>query len=288
MPLPSIASDLGRWPLRGGEVYAACSEPTLEDALEVALDAWSDGAGAKVMATMARRCVALLGPSLRLSELRPAHGRDLLAKLEEGRAPKSVADYYGAFRRMLAIGGLDTPEWPKPQRASRRKAQEVASEEAVEAAITWLRLKGWNDTADLVHLIHHTGIRATVEALRPGALRVTTGQPAGANGEPGNADEGEDAPYDVLAIAGREVPVVDAEARAILRAAGRMRAIWAVSYTGHIHRLQKAAAAAGVPRASIEPRALRAAYGRRVLANSGGNAALVAELLGTVSVMSLR
>lgn len=181
--------------------------PTLEDALEVAAEAWSDGAGAKVMTTMAGRCVALLGPTLRVSELRPAHGQDLLERLngwsrgESGRRPlsaKAVIDYYRAFRRMLAIGGVEIDGWPRPPKLPQRKAREVASAERLEEAIGWLRQKGWGDTADLAHLILHTGLRAKVEALRPEALKVTRGDA-----------------YDVLEVAygaGRAVPVTDGEA----------------------------------------------------------------------------
>lgn len=249
--------------------------PTLGDALEAAADAWSGGAGAKVMTTMAGRCVALLGPSLPVSELRPSHGQDLLDRLngwspvESGRGPlsaKAVIDYYRAFRRMLAIAGAKIDGWPRPPRLPQRKAREVASVERLEEAIAWLRQKGWGDTADLAHLILYTGLRATVEALRPEILKVTP-------------DDG----YDVLHVAyraGREIPVADPEARKILKDPSRMSAPSLVSYEAHISRLRSAGAAEALPSGAFEPSALREAFRRRALAATGGNAALVADLMG--------
>jgi len=247
---------------------------TLEDALEVAADAWSDGAGAKVMTSMATKCVTMVDPRARLDLLSEQTAWTLLSALHRnGLSAKSVASYYGAFRRMLSLNGFETPTWPKAL-APPRKAREVPSEATIEAAISWLRIKGWHETADLAHLIHQTGLRTTVEALRPGALSLTVGRATA---------EGDSAPYDVLTVAygsGREIPVTDLEARAILQDPERMEAIWTASHSGHLQRLRKAAAAAGVPFSVIEPRALREAFRQRVLAASGGNVALVAELMG--------
>jgi integrase len=246
----------------------------LREALEAAVEHWEGRPGEANMELFARKCVEALEaagyPAVLIGNLETRHALDLLKVLQmRGLSPKTVACYYGAFRRMLALCGVTTEAWPKPE-SPKRAAREVASEETIEAAIQWLRGKGWSDTADLVHLILHTGLRVRCEAQNVGALKV---------GEGAGGDAAEVA-YDVLEAAGREIPVVDPEARAILWDKHRMACLRATPYTTHVGRISRAAAAVGVSRNSIEPASLRAAFGRRVLANSGGNLTMVQELLG--------
>jgi hypothetical protein len=220
------------------------------------------------MDTIAGHCVTLLGPPLRLSDLERSHGRDLLARLAETRAPKTVAAYYDTCRRMLTLTGVSTDGWPSPERPPKRRAGKAGPEEAMAAAIACLRDKGWNDTADLAHVILHAGVRASVEALQAGALGVV---------------ERVDA-YDTLEVTyrgcSRLVPVLDPEAREILGDAARVVALGALAYRGHIKRMWKAADATGLERDAFGMWALRAAFGRRWLESCGWNEGLVAELLG--------
>jgi hypothetical protein len=126
--------------------------------------------------------------------------------------------------------------------------------------------KGWRETADLVWMIAGTGLRYTVEVLPEGHLTC----------EPGEA-------YDTLRVAGRyarEVPVVDAHARAVLRTPERLKALRAHSHSGHLQRLQKALLGLGMGRLRGTFVAIRQAYAEEAYERSGGNRDLVRKLLG--------
>lgn len=237
---------------------AAVPSPTIADALEVATVAWS-GAGAKVMASMAGRCVTVLGGDTPMAALEARHGFTLLRILSErGLSAKSVQSYYSAFRRAMALGGLETPGWPTPPAPPKRAAMDDPG--VLAETISALEANGWSDTADLIRLIRGTGLRVQVEALA-GAFKVSLGDA-----------------YDTLSVGSEErgwrtVPVVDPEARALLREPERLAALEGVTYSGHLKRWRKANG-----RGSL--RMARTAFAETTLEATGGNAALVRNLLG--------
>lgn len=246
-------------------------ESPLRIALGVALEHWSERSGEKVMAVMARRCVEILEDAgygaCELANLEKRHAVRLLAGLRESLSKKSVASYYGAFKRMLALSEVSTATWPKAPTPP-RKTRDPISEEHAEAIIGWLEHKKWHSTADLGRLLRATGLRDNVEALASANLTLTEG-----------------ADYDVLHVKGkgdneREIPVVAADARALLRDPKRLAAMRAHSYTGHLQRWRKAVAAVGCQSRLATPHAMRHGYASEALAKSGGNLVLVQELLG--------
>jgi integrase len=202
-----------------------------------------------------------------LSSLQPRHAVKLLACLRQNLAPKSVCDYYGAFKRMLALSDKLTAAWPKAPTPP-RKTRDPLSVEDTTAIITWLDAKGWSNTADLGRLLRATGLRDNVEALAHGNLTLT---------------EGED--YDTLHVVGkggheRLIPVVAEDARDLLRSEKRMTAMRNHSYSGHLQRWRKAVCQCGVQSRLATPHAVRHGYASDVLQKSGGNLAMVQELLG--------
>lgn len=144
---------------------------TIADALTAATRYWganegNHGRGPNMMPIRAGRCASILGLSRKLSTLGAPDGASLLVGLRSsGLARSSVASYYGAGRRMLALSGLPCTDWPKAPTAPRKVLQPVDHGEVLRL-IADLEAKGWSDTASLVRLMLDTGLRVEVEALR--------------------------------------------------------------------------------------------------------------------------
>jgi len=242
----------------------ATSEPTLGDALQTASRVWARGGGAASMVSAARRCVSFLGPATALSALTGAQGfalRDAL--LAANLSDSTVINYQRAFHRMLQLSGFDPPGWPAIPSASARRGAAPSTRERA-AVVEWLCAREWRATADLVLFVAGTGLCADVEARR-GAFSVQLG-----------------AAEDWLTLAGpngRDVPVVDPEARALLRSAPRLRAMRDHSYSGHVQRLGKAAKALGFKPRHTTFRAFRSLYRQSALQRHAGSRVLVADFV---------
>jgi hypothetical protein len=78
---------------------------------------------ADMMILRARTCVDLLGGQRQGESLTIADARKILAGLtKRGLSRKSIQDYYGAFRRMLSLNGVEPcevcPVAAKPEAAT--------------------------------------------------------------------------------------------------------------------------------------------------------------------------
>jgi integrase len=65
---------------------------------------------------------------------------------------------------MLALSGRSTVDWPKAP-TPERKVREPVKEAEVEACLSALLSRGWEDTANLIRFMRDTGARVHVEAL---------------------------------------------------------------------------------------------------------------------------
>jgi integrase len=242
---------------------------TLGEAVEVATEYWRGRPGERSMGLFATRCITLLGEATALDNLGPATGVTLLGKLrQEGLSAKTIGTYYGAFRRLLTLNGVSTMGWPKAPPPQKRTREAIGVSD-LEALISWLRRKGWDDTADLAVLIRGTGLRIAREALNGAALMVTS----------------KEAGYDSLKVTGkggheRVIPVVDLEARAILRDRARLLVVRSVPYNTHLRRWKEGTAALGITSKLPTPHSVRHQYACEALRKSGGNLIMVQELLG--------
>lgn len=251
---------------------------TIRQALELASTHWDDRRGGPVMNTMATRCAALVGLTKKCESLSAADGVSLLAELRSARgpsgkslSPKSVQSYYGAFKRALALSGVSTALWPNAPIPPRRTRDKLSAGD-IERLIEWFRahrLEGYSSTADLAVLLRATGLRIDVEALDKGAVKVSLSEGA----------------YDTLHVTGkgeheRLVPVVDASCRELLRDKARLMAMRELCYSAHLKRWKKGTSALGVTSRLPTPHAVRHFYASELLEKSGGNIAMVQELLG--------
>ncbi len=250
---------------------------TLAEALKVASEHWSDRPGGSVQAVRADRCVQVLGPNVKLDALGTTQGVTLLRSLRDAKlSPKSVQDYYGTFRRMLALNGVTTTDWPKAPTPPRVKSREPIEENDLDRLIEWLDAHGSPETADLVRLLRGTGLRVSIEALAEGGLEVLPGPDTG----------GETPGYATLRITGkggheRLIPVVSHEARDILTGlSGRLHNLRRLAYRTHLDRWAKGVKALGIKSRLATPHAVRHGYATNALARSGGNLSMVQELLG--------
>lgn len=248
---------------------------TLKDALRTAVQHWEGRPGTATMATAARRCVDVLGASTEARSLGARDAVELLAALRGfGLAARSVASYYRTFRRMLALSDILTASWPAAP-IPPRKTRDALKPADLEGLLGWLRGRGWHDTADLAVLMRGTGLRVNVEALREASLTLSDG-PEGSN-------------YVVLHVVGkgaheRILPVVRADTQALLRDATRMAAMRARPYRTHLDRWSTGVRACGITSRLATPHAVRHGYAAEVLSKSGGNVAIVRDLLGHASI----
>lgn len=250
---------------------------TLAVALTVAKAHWSDRPGGSVQAVRADRCVQVLGPSVKLDDLGPTQGVILLRALRDAKlSPKSVQDYYGTFRRMLALNGVSTADWPKAPTPPRVKSREPLEERDLDRLIAWFDQHGCPETADLARLLRGTGLRVAIEALTEGGLEVL----------PSHEPQGEGPEYCILRVTGkggheRIIPVVSQDARDILTGlSGRLHNLRRLSYRTHLDRWAKGVRALGIKSRLATPHAVRHGYATNALALSGGNLSMVQELLG--------
>lgn len=258
----------------------------LVDALSVATEHWQDRPGDKVMLSMARAGVFHFGASTKCVSLGPSQGVSLLKFLRDDRklSPKSAASYYGAFRRMLALSGFQTPDWPKPPTVPRVKAREAMRGDDLKGLIEWLDTHGHPATADLARVLRGTGMRVNVEGL------ATRRSGASANGYEGRGFEviERTATYLAIRITGkggheRLIPVVDPEAIAVMTSEERLGVVQKVSYRTHLKRWNQGVKALGITTRLATPHAVRHTYGGERLKETGGNLSLVQELLGHAS-----
>lgn len=240
----------------------------LKDALQVGLSHWGSRPGGKVMGSMASTCVALVGGHLEVKSLGSVIAVGLLKGLHErGLSAKSVASYYGAFKRLVAlVDGPSTAAWPKAPTPPRRTRDRL-EEGDLDTLRQWLA-KRWPETSDLLVLMRGTGMRVRVEALTEAHCVYV---------------EGED--YGLLKLTGkggheRPIPVVDEACRALLGDKTRLAAIRDVAYETHLSRWNKGVAACGIKSRLATPHAVRHGYASEVLRKSGGDIAMVQQLLG--------
>jgi integrase len=244
---------------------------TLTDALKLAESHWAGRPGARKMSVFAWRCIEPIGEATKLATLSKSDAVAVLAHLRKTLAPKSVAVYYGAFRRMLGLAGVSCAGWPAAPTPP-RKARDPFEGEDLAKVVLWLVNRGWVDTADLVRLLKGTGARIDIEALREGGIAVIS-----------EADE-----YTLIRITGkggheRTIPVVDIEARTILGDPERLSRMRAIVYDTHRKRFQQAVSAAGVTSLKATPHAIRHGYATDALRRSNGNLRIVQDLLGHAS-----
>lgn len=237
----------------------ASKPTTVADALNLACRYWdvNDGRGRgsrgpNMMPIRATRAAGILGLSRKLRSLRADDGARLLSGLRMGGLSRSsVASYYAAARRMLALSGYSCVDWPKAPTPPRKQRQPVTSEE-VARCIDALRDHGWDDTAELVELMRDTGLRVEVEALR-GDWQARGGRLEVEAGKGGHA---------------RTIPYRGPHA-------GPLEGL---TYEGHLRRIKIAAAEAGVP--DLRPHDLRRHFVKRVYDRSGKDLRVAQVLAG--------
>lgn len=243
------------------------SAKTLGEALATASRYWEandrshsrrSSGGCKMMPIRAGRCVDILGgPKRALSSLTPSDGTKLLTELGRELSRSSVASYYAAGRRMIALaGGPSTALWPKPPKVP-RVVREPVSDASVMRLLGDLKARGWEDTAELVEVLRHTGMRVEVEALS-GPLGVSQGM---LHVEAGKGGHSRLIPGEVTAHTG-ELP----EDR-----------YGGLTYEGHLRRIRVACDSLGV---SLKPHDLRRAYAKRVYEDNGKDLRTAQVLLG--------
>lgn len=238
---------------------------TLAKALETASRYWDandrshsrrSSGGCKMMPIRASRCVELLGGGKRkLSSLTPEDGTLLLTGLANQLSRSSVASYYAAGRRMLALSGVSTVLWPKAPKVPRVVRQSVDAS-AVDQLIKGLKQRGWFDTAELIEVLKGTGMRVEVEALS-GPLGVRQGMLLVEAGKGGHQRL-------IPTQASLMVPVSD------MRYGG-------LTYEGHLRRINAMCAQLGI---SVKPHDLRRAYARKVYDDNDKDIRTAQVLLG--------
>lgn len=244
---------------------------SLADCLEIAEDHWGGRKGSASMGHFVRKAISCVpgGMDAIAEDLESAAcGVSLLASLRgEGLSPKSVQTYYQAFRRMLKLAGVDTVRWPNAPTPP-RKTREPMSNDDAGRLIGWLDAKGQGETGDLARVLRGSGLRVRIEALARDALGIIVGPDC-----------------TVLRVTGkggheRLIPVVDLGAVGVLADPIRLDAIRAIPYLTHLARWRKGVAALGITSRLATPHSLRHQYACEALRKSGGNIAMVAELLG--------
>lgn len=275
---------------------------TLKDALANALKHWEQGNGYGALASQASLCCALVGLDRSPGGITHADAVSLLSRLRSrGLSASTVQCYYATFKNVLRLSGVQVPkDWPKAQTPPRRTRDELKDKDA-QRALHWLRAKGWDATADLGVLLSRAGLRVNVEGRQVGNLTLLPQpSPPGGDGAPvevgagGGADAGqpgvpdgseEEVGFAVLHVTGkgkheRLVPVLDQEALGILRDPERLTAIQETPYTTHLYRWNKGVEELGIKSRLATFHALRHGFASQALRLSGGNLAMVQELLG--------
>jgi integrase len=204
------------------------------------------------MPARAAVCASILGRSTPLKSLTASHGAQLLKGLsDKGLSRASIASYYAAGRRMLALAGSPTHDWPNSLPPPRIARKPVTPEE-IDLLMGELAARGWEDTCELVLLMRDTGMRVNIEALRGewhregDRLYVTSGK--------GGHQ--------------RMIPYK-----------GTCRGpLMGVTYETHLRRIIKAGEAVGRP--DLRPHDLRRAFVKRVYERSGRDLRVAQVLAG--------
>lgn len=241
---------------------------TVSDALEAARRYWeanesTRGRGPNMMPIRAGRCAELLGRSRKVASLTAADGASLLVGLRSsGLSRTSVASYYAAGKRMLALSGHQCVGWPKAPSPA-RKVREGVSPEAIAELVDELEARGWSDTADLVRLMRDTGLRVEVEALRGDwSVQRTEGGGGKLVVHSGKGGHGRVIPYK-----GPHRGPGDLAPR------GEREALRGLTYEGHLRRIKATGS-------SIRPHDLRRAFVKRVYEGSGKDIRVAQVLAG--------
>jgi site-specific recombinase XerC len=202
-----------------------------------------------------------------------------------GLSAQSAQAYYAAFKRMVRLAGGNVEGWPAAPLPP-RKSRDAIKEDDLERLIEWFGAKGYADTADLAVLLRGTGLRVDVEGLSREAIRYEVPRDGAEDcGDIPGAEGAGAGAYGLLYITGkggheRVIPVVDGAAMAVLGEAARLAAIRAVSYRTHLKRWSKGVSELGIKSRLPTPHSVRHRYATDALKRSGGNLALVQELLG--------
>lgn len=250
---------------------------TLNQALEAATEYWrANTAGADIQEVRAKACAEALGDNRTVKSLTMKDAQFLLGYLRQTRnlQRKSVADYYATFKRMIALSGAPLPadfaRWPKAPTPARRTRTMLTPMQR-EAVISWLDRRGYPETGDLVAVLGATGVRVQCEALQRNSLRVR--KVAGdlllvhVTGKGGHERE---VPVDPITRAGQVLQNVD----------GRLHAMRCVPYKTHLRRFKDAVREIYGEEGLATPHSLRHSFASEALSASGGNLAMVQELLG--------
>lgn len=254
---------------------------TLAEALETASNYWpQDLSSGSVMNSRAKICAAAIGGGKVIAEkLTQKDAVKLLTYLRDTRklSPKSVADYYQTFRRVLTLSGVRTDDWPKPFGVPRRTRDAVSSDD-FERVLVCLSERGHDSTRDLAILLRYAGLRVRKEALS-GANTCRVG---------GDRVLSESIVFRVTGKGGheRQVPVVEPRALHLLDNPERMEGIHSISYHTHLRRWNAAIKACNVKSRLASFHALRHTYCTEALKASGGNLALVQDLMGHSSIQT--
>jgi integrase len=242
---------------------------THKQALAKAVTFWdAKGNSARVMTIRAEACIKIVGGlGRKLSSLSATDGTDILSGLRKaGLSRSSVINYYAAYRRMLALSGKATVDWPGAGSPARRLRTPIP-EDKVQLMLGYMYSRGRCATADLLRVLLATGSRIAVEGLKLDAGHLHT-------------DITGQAWWRVIGKGGheREVPVKDKEAVAILKDRDRMSAFQTLSYERHRQVWHEAATALGIE--GFTPHSVRHLYATQAYHQSGKNLIVTRDLLG--------
>lgn len=243
---------------------------TLAAAYAAASSYWeTKGGGSRMMAPRAALCMTILGGgTIELAKLGPSSGTNLLVGLHaHGLGKASIASYYAAFRRMLALAGHATIAWPSAGQPPRR-VREPIQVGSLAALMGWLNEAGYHETAHLAAVLHGTGMRVEVEALsRDSWELVLPGKALRITGKGGHE---------------RIIPVSDATFH-LLGDRKRMRAVRVLTYSGHLKRWRKGIMALGIKSKLPTPHAVRHLYATEAYARCR-DLTVVRDLLGHADI----
>lgn len=250
------------------EAYSLPQGETLASAYAKACAYWDSlGTASKMMALRANVGVQILGGSRKLSTLTPADGTAILVGLSQrGLSRVTAASYYAAIKRMVALSGGSTLNWPKAPKAPRKvrnvEAQGVDFPKLLSLQSD-LTARGYESTAFLVQLLMGTGMRVDVEALDWKAWEVLPERQAmRITGKGGHQ---------------REIPVARDLLKALQDRQALVTSMKRVPYNTHYKRLKLVTDEVGF-------HDVRRWYATKAYRNSGKDLRVVQELLGHADV----
>lgn len=238
---------------------------TLQACLDQATLYWTTKRNAGIMSMRAQACVDTLGSKRVASSLKVGDAITVLEGLRSrGLSPASQSSYYAAFRRMLALSGIATTDWPSGPTPPRRTREPIPM---ADLGRLKEELAPHPATLDLAHVLSATGMRVDVEAL------------SFTSWVPRDGPQGK-----LLAIRGkggheRVIPVEDELAWSILTDNDRSAAMRKTSYRTHLRNWQGAIQRAGITSKLPTPHAIRHLYATQAYAKCR-DIRVVQELLG--------